>query len=296
MIIRSGQLQALFRSVTCLGAVFGLFTVGGLSLAFADDQSVSSYPSDYKDECYKTPDCYSVVVGSAQINSSKLSPYHAKWTQSSLQNGEFQKTPGGFEESLSVAEDGNWVHIQTIRPGDGTALIGTRRLDHATLEVLDLTLEFENMPSQPAKVFYELTGNSFAADITFADGKTATGKTRSKALPMFDGQIAGLTLAALPLAEGYTATLPMIIPNLGVYWIEASVIGRRNHPTADGRHVAVWEVNANWLNLSDGDIYAPGKDGSGGVYFIAIEPGDGIPHVVEYVNNGGTIQWDGVRR
>ena len=67
-------------------------------------------------------------------------------------------------------------------------------------------------------------------------------------------------------------------------------------PTADGLSVAVWEVNANWLNLTDGDVYGPGRDGDGGVYYISVNPGDGVPPVIEYVNSGGIIAWDGVRR
>ncbi len=141
-----------------------------------------------------------------------------------------------------------------------------------------------------------MTGENFAADVTFADGRKVQGQPRDLAMPMFAGQIGGLTFAALPLRAGYVATLPMVIPNLGIYWIEASVIGKKMIPTADGGSVEVWEVNANWFNLTDGDIYEPGRDGDGGVYYIAVTPGDGIPPVIEYVNNGAIIAWDGVRR
>ncbi len=103
-------------------------------------------------------------------------------------------------------------------------------------------------------------------------------------------------MATLPLKEGYVATLPMIIPNLGIFWIEATVISKNKIPTADGANQEVWEVNANWLNLNVGEVYEPGRDGDGGVYYIAVNPGNGVPPVIEYVNDGAVIAWDGVRR
>jgi hypothetical protein len=113
---------------------------------------------------------------------------------------------------------------------------------------------------------------------------------------MFEGQIGGLTLATLPLTDGYTATLPMIIPTLGIYWIEASVKGKKTIMTEGGDSVETWEVDANWFNLTDGDIYEPGRDGDGGTYYIALNPGNGIPPVIEYANKGAGVTWDGVRR
>ena len=256
-----------------------------------------TYSYDVNDQCYYTSDCYSVQVGSPEVSTSRLAPYHAVWTQDAPNEGEWVRTQATFEEMLSVGSDGQWVHIQKNHLGNGMVKIDTRRLDRKTLQVLDLTIEFENAPpEQPAKVYYDMTGDSFAADVTFADGRKVTGQARDLAMPMFDGQIAGLTIAALPLADGYVATLPMVIPNLGIYWIEVSVVGKKEIQAGDAKSIPVWEVNANWLNLTDGDIYEPGRGGDGGVYYIAVNPGDGVPPVIEYANSGTIIAWDGIRR
>lgn len=277
-----------------------LSAVGVSACAVAGDKTdqaqTRSYSYDVSDQCYYTSACYTVQVGSPEIDPSRLKPYHAFWTQDVPKDGGWVRVPATFEETLAIDEDGNWKHTQIIRPGDGSANIGTRILDRSTLQILSLTLSFENgPPQQPAKVVYDMTGNSFAANVSFADGRTTTGQSRDLAMPMFDGQIGGLILSALPLRGGYVATLPMVIPNLGIYWIEASVVGKKRISTADGASVEVWEVNANWLNLTDGDVYPPGRDGSGGVYYIATSPTDGMPAVIEYVNDGGIIAWDGVR-
>lgn len=292
-------IKKLFIAILAAGAAGIIFGCANPSAAMSEQavESPREYSYDIDDQCYYTSACYSVTVGSSAIDTSRLKPYHAMWTQDVPGDGGWVRSQGTFEESLSQDEDGNWRHVQIQRPGNGSASIGTRRLDGKTFQILDLTLEFEDMPpEQPAKVFYNMTGDSFAADITMNSGEKKQGKPRKLAMPMFDGQIGGLVISALPLKEKYVATLPMVIPNLGIYWIEASVVGRKEIPTADGASVEVWEVNANWFNLTDGDIYGPGRDGSGGVYYIAVEPGDGIPPVIEYVNNGAIIAWDGVRK
>ena len=276
--------------------------LGGLGCAAANqglgqDKQLTQYSYDVSDTCYYTSECYTVQVGSGDVDSSRLKPYRAMWTQDVPQDGVWVRGATTFEEKLSVDEEGNWKHVQTVRQPDGSATIGTRILERDTLQVLNNTLELKGMaPEQPEKVIYDLAGDSFAADVYFSDGRKVQGQSRDLAMPMFDGQIGGLTLAALPLRTGYVATLPMVIPNLGIYWIEASVVGKSYIPTADGSQVEVWEVNANWFNLTDGDIYEPGRDGDGGVYYIAVNPGEGIPHVVEYANNGAIISWDGIRR
>ncbi len=256
-----------------------------------------TYSYDITDDCYYTSKCYSVLVGSKQIDTSKLSPANARWSQRTLKDGKWVTSPGTFDEKLTQLQGGHWQHVQTILVGGKARKTETRVFDKDTLQVLNLTMEFANPPEgAPKQVFYDLTQDDFSADITMPDGTQAKGKTRTKALPMFDGQVAGLTLAALPLSEGYSATMPMIIPNLGIYWIEAKVIDRRMLAIENGESIEVWEVTANWLNLGDGDIYEPGPDADGGSYYMAVTPGDGVPAVIEYANSGARITWDGIRR
>lgn len=282
-----------------------IFTYGAALALLASCQSntpqsvalTKAYSYDITDNCYYTSECYSVVVGSKQIDTAKLAPAHARWTQKALRDGKWQISPGSFDEKLTQLPGGNWQHVQTILVAGKARKMETRVFDKDTLQVLNLTMEFAN-PAQgtPQQVFYDLTQDDFAANITMPDGTQAKGKPRSKSLPMFDGQVAGLTIATLPLSEGYTATMPMIIPNLGIYWIEAKVAGQHTLTLENGEDIEVWDVTANWLNLTDGDVYEPGPDADGGVYYMAVNPGDGVPTVIEYANSGARITWDGVRR
>lgn len=253
------------------------------------------YPENHKDICYQTQACYSVPVGSSDISPDRLKPYSAKWIRSEKQDGQLVRTSVVFEETLSFDESGNWQHVQSIKANDATNVRGTRVLDKQTLEVLSLELLFQNATEgQPSKVHYDLTETEYAANVIFKDGREQKGQARRKAIPMFDGQIAGIAIAALPLRQGYVATLPMIIPNLGVYWVEVTVMGQQTISVGEHSNIDVWEVNTHWLNLTDGDMYPAGREGSGGVYYIAVNPEEGMPHVIEYANDTGVISWDGV--
>lgn len=248
--------------------------------------------------CYQAVECHSVPVGSSAINSAQLSPYHAKWTQSLPQDGEWVETPGGFEERLVMGDDGHWKHMQIVGPDDESRVTGIRRLDRETLQVLDQTVEFKNRPDDhPVSLFLDLTGNEYAAEMVFPNGETRSGPANSLAMPMFDGQIFGVALAALPLEKGFVGSLPAVLAHTGAsYWVEATVVGRQAIATADGNTQDVWEVATKWIDHDSGGVSEGGRNEAGGAYYIAISPESGVPHVIEYVNNGVSIVWDGVRR
>lgn len=175
--------------------------------------------------------------------------------------------------------------------------VAMRMLDGETLQLLSIEIEFPDpQEGQPSRVWYDMTGDMFQPKLTFADGSTRSGgPERPLVQPMFDGQIAGVVISALPLRAGYSATMPMVIPNLGIYWLEITVSAKTEISSEDGLSIPVWEVMANWFNLTDGDIYPPGRDQTGGIYYIAVEPGEGVPHVIEYANSGGVIKWVGAK-
>ncbi len=271
---------------------------------FAEQRTESTTPQQLKvsadttDNCYQELECYSVAVGSADVDSSRLRLYHAKWTQSVPQDGEWVKTPSIFEERLEVAENGHWKHTQINPPGDGTNIIGIRTLDRQTLQVLDEEIEFENKPAEhPTRLFYDLTGDQFVSQTTFANGETKQGEPQALAMPMFDGQILGVALSALPLRQGYTATLPALLAHSSSsYWVEAQVTDRKQFATADGGTQDVWEVSTKWVDHNSGGVSAGGRDEAGGAYYITVNPVEGVPRVIEYANNGVRITWDGIHR
>ena len=116
-------------------------------------------------------------------------------------------------------------------------------------------------------------------------------------MPVFDGWIAGLAIAALPLDEGYWASIPTATYIFkGVHHLTAKVVGRQMLETPLGEMIDVWAVEAEWVDLGSGDIYEPGPAGAGGLYHIAVTPGDGVPYVVKYEAQSNPIMWDGVRQ
>jgi len=256
-----------------------------------------SHPSDHTDPCYASSDCYSVTVGSKAVDSTRLAPYHAIWVQQRVVDGKPTASPATFEERLQREANGHWLHTQIQRPGNGMAITGLRTLDGKTLALNGMQLQIDNGPAeQPTQVDYLIEADGHTGTAQFADGTEKAGTKKPLSMRMFDGHIGGISFASLPLAEGYTASLPMLIPNLGKYWIEAKVRGKKSIVSPAGESIQTWEVDAKWLNLGTGDIYPGGRDGSGGTYYIAIEPGNGVPPVVEYANENAVITWDGVRR
>lgn len=239
---------------------------------------------------------YTTPVGSRIVDGTKLFPFHAFWVRST-KNGDDWAIDGMAEEVLALDEEGRWRHTQILRPKDrDTKVVATRTLDQDTLRPLHFLRTLENGPQgSPIEINLEIGSLDVTGHYLFADG-TTTPFHQELAMPMFDGFIIGLVIATLPLAEDFRITLPTVIPTLNVtYWLEIRVSGKMPYQVRTGEIIEVWEVTANWYNIDAQDWYPPGRDDWGGAYYIAVEPGDGVPFVVEYAHSTLIFAWDGER-
>ena len=238
--------------------------------------------------------CYTVPVGSSAVDETRLQPYRAVWAQ--IATGTDGATnPAAFEETLGQDDDGNWHHVQISRPGEAI-VTQTRTLKARTLESLSLVRTIENGPAHLPTLTRFTTGHGrIDNEQTLADG-TQEDTSYAIGQPNFDGWVAGVIIAALPLEEGYRASLPTTTHSMAAnHQLNVEVIGQAEITALNGAVVDAWEVEAEWFDLASGDIYPAGREGSGGTYYIALNPGAGVPHVVEYAAQGFSILWDGNR-
>lgn len=234
---------------------------------------------------------YTTPVGAAEMNAERIQPYHARWT-----------SPGGvFEEKLVAENKTVWEHEQIAYQGNGAEAIKvsteTRRLSRADLRSLSWSrvfhVESPNLPYRNVSV--ETNGNHYSGLMTKMDGGNAP-YDAALPMPVFDGWIAGLAIAALPLKEDYWASLPTATHLFkGIHHLTIRVVAREEYETPRGEKIDAWAVEAEWVDLGSGDIYEPGAEGDGGVYHIAVEPGGGVPYVLKYEAQSNPIAWDGER-
>ncbi len=245
---------------------------------------------------------HSVPVGSPSINAAAIQPYHAVWS-----NG-----PGLMEEQLTITDGGQLQHVQRgygplsretineVAVDDAyLAVAETRLLARETLASVYMRREIlRALPDPAAHRVIEVAADDegYAGLATTVGGSITSWQLRT-GHPSFDGWIAGLAIAALPLEAGYTASLPTVTHLFrGSHSLTVTVTGQEIVTAGNGEQVNCWAVEAHWLDHASGDIYEPGPNGDGGTYFIAVNPGAGVPYVVQYVNASSNIVWDGVRR
>lgn len=256
--------------------------------------------ADAEEEKAPAPElAYTTPVGSRIVDTGKLAPYNAVWVRHARADEESDwAVSGSAEETLEVDENGRWRHTLIIRPKDrDMKVVATRTLDQETFRPLHFLRTLENGPEAAPVIIEHTIGPIDVSGYSLMADGTKTPFEKELAMPMFDGFIVGLVIAALPLEEGYRETLPTSIPTLNsTYWLEIYVTGKMPYEVITGEVIEVWEVTVNWYNIDDDDWYPPGRDDWGGAYYIAVEPGNGVPFVVEYAHSTLVLAWDGVRR
>lgn len=240
---------------------------------------------------------YTTPVGSRVVDTGKLFPYLAVWVQS-IKNEETWETVGTIQETFEIDENGQWRHTQTPkRDGSNLNVEVIRTMDRDTFRPLHFLRTMENGPEgAPVEINFEIAPIDVTGQFLLADGTTKP-FAKELSMPMFDGSIIGLVIATLPLREGYRETLPTSIPTLNAtYWLEIEVTGKIPYEVLTGEVIEVWEVTTNWYNIDDQEWYPPGRDAWGGAYYIAVQPGGGVPFVIEYAHSTLIFAWDGQRR
>lgn len=273
----------------------GAAIVLGLTAASAPARQPEPASDPYADTRYIGDRliAYTTPVGAAELRADHIAPYHARWTTLN----------GAIEETLEVEDDKRLRHTQrAFRNGDdGLTRVATetrmisredlRSLSWARRHLVDVSA---SLPF--SAVHGEMRPGRFVGEMTAHDGETETYEFATPG-PSFDGWIAGLAIAALPLRDRFWASLPTTTHVMqGNHHLTARVVGDDVYETPQGEEIPVWKVDALWVHLESADVYDPGAAGSGGVYTIAKAPGEGVPYVIAYENQQATILWDGVRR
>ena len=234
---------------------------------------------------------YDVVPGSEAIQTDRIREYHARWRQ--LARGEDGLVDSGtvFEERVRRTSD-RILHTQIVQTARGIKVTEERTFDRRTLQPLSLSRELENGPDgSPRKIILEATDVAWRGTSEMEGGKPEAFEYVA-ATRAFDGWVAGLTLASLPLAVGYEARLPAMVQlQRATYWLRARVVERKEVRYGDSEPVPVWVVETDWVNVVDGSRSPGGAEESGGAYLIAMAPEGDQPHVIEYANNGAVIRW-----
>ncbi len=254
----------------------------------------------YSNEIYSietSPHAYTTPVGSLAIDTKKLRPYTSKWIQKIPKDDQMIDAPGVYYETFLQNEEGHWQHIQTIDTGTEVQVTTTRLFEKDTLRLMEVRKVIENGPPQaPKSVEYQLGTNRYSMKAIMADDSIKE-STNTMTMPQFDGQVGGLTIAALPLEKGLKLSLPMIIPSMKTeFWIEIFVKGEHVIRANNGDKITTWEVDTLWHNLMDGSVYPAGPHKSGGTYYINKKSKPGEPLVIAYSNENGLILWDGIKK
>ncbi|MEM9532886.1 MAG: hypothetical protein AAGA23_18340 [Pseudomonadota bacterium] len=234
---------------------------------------------------------FTTPVGSAELDLSRLSPYRARWN-----------SPGNeIEERLELDENGNWRHTQaTFQVADKRRVQiakEVRVLSGADLQSRYWSREFViDSPKIPfRKSEISLNGLEMKGTRTALDGQEPK-IAFDLPMPAFDGWIVGLAIATLPLETGYWASLPTVTHTFeGIHHLTVRVIDRATIEAGNGEPAESWVVEAEWVDLGSGDIYPPGAAETGGVYHLAVNPGNGVPPVIKYEAQSNPILWDGIR-
>ncbi len=234
---------------------------------------------------------YDVVPGSQQVDTSRLVPYRARWQQFSRSEEGLTDSGVIYEETL-VLGDRTLHHTQVVRQPNGTKATEQRTFDRSSLRPERLTRSLVNAPQgQPKAIELDRKTQTWSGTATMSANQQHPFEYTSEA-DAFDGWVAGLVLASLPLKTGYEAKLPALVQlQQATYLLHAKVVGQRKFKPARGPGVQVWIVDTDWINVTDGSVSPGGAKNSGGSYLIARNPGSGQPHVIEYANNGVVIRW-----
>ena len=106
-------------------------------------------------------------------------------------------------------------------------------------------------------------------------------------LRMLEVAVHDVWMAALPLRDGFSARIPVVMAGGGgKFWAVPRVVGSEKIDIGDGESREAWVVEMDWWGMGkDGDTYFPGGGvngtaGSGGKYWVLKSPPHGVPAVV----------------
>ena len=231
------------------------------------------------------------AVGDARIAGGRIKPGRATYyvrvknpAGSWVGQGTITETAKSIEVEGQAAICREQVRLQP----DWKRVIHTAVFANKDLTPFSTRRRMDDTSQYPvgAEIAFDLNykGKLLAGSHQAKGGEKGPVEAIDMGMAMFEGDVLGLLLAALPLREGFLAKLPvMYSQQRAPYWVVARVVGRKTFTTGTGTSVNAWAVETDWHDMKTGDVY-PGK-GSGGTYYVVPDPPAGYPNVPKYIND-----------
>ena len=241
------------------------------------------------------PDTKPLLIGNELVDGTKIQTYSGVWKQYTIQKGE--RIDNGFIREtgrmISFEDKQVFAQQQEIENAQGKKVTRQIILDRYTLKPIKIDTQIdagrENNKRGSVVIFHD---KGYVAQDVDEDGKI---QSRSIMLPadMYYGMSFGGVIATLPLETGFKVRMPTVFPSWdGMYWLELTVAAEETVQAPDDETLAVYRVDAEWLNLADGEIYPAGPNSSGGAYYILKNNHKDIPRVWRYVTDTYEVIFD----
>jgi hypothetical protein len=191
----------------------------------------------------------SVEVGDPKLTGSQLRPYTNLWAIS-------QQKPGGPSE-----KSGTWSDSLKVTNYEGKPVMKRTQVAKYDKKGIQLTFVsiFNPKTMAPFSFDYSRSDNGNIRHVEFRQRDVTyrhTDSTGSKPKedtakldrPVFDfyGGMYGVLISTLPLAEGYTTTIPALDTNtMAIDWVPVRVKGRETVEAGAGKKAETWVVETS---------------------------------------------------
>ncbi len=232
-----------------------------------------------------------IIPGNQAFGIERVVAYEGRWQQFDRGSG---APLSSYAESLApAAADGVEVleHRIVMELPNAARVVTVTHHDHASLAPLKIDSRLiGGSPERPSQRTFEFTDSGYTVRTRGPEEQVSELQV-SVSVKGFNASNFGLAIAGLPLAAGYRARLPALMPQLqGSYWTVIEVTGETAFSLPDGTTIDAWLVDVNWLHLESGDIYPGGAEGSGGTYTIAKRIEAGHPRVLRYLTDTSDVR------
>jgi Protein of unknown function (DUF3108) len=212
--------------------------------AFGAGDCTDSTSSGGKDAPADRPSI--VEVGDAKLTGSQLKPYTNLWTLT-------QQKPGGPTEKVGTWSDSLETTNYEGRPAMKRTQIAKYEKKRIQLTFVSI---FDPKTMEPFSFDYSRSDNGNIRHVEFRQQnvtyrhvdstglkpKETTAKLDRQVFDFYGGMY-GMLISTLPLAEGYTASIPTLDTNkMAIDWVPVRVKGRETVEAGAGKTAETWVV------------------------------------------------------
>ncbi len=242
-------------------------------------------------------------VGHKHVDGRRIKAHSGRWSMKAKMGDKWVENAVVIEETERAKVDGKDVirRKQTIERMDGIVVATTCILEGKTLAPMSQTKDLQLPagaqlpPGIPIHTEWTYEGKKYRKAERTQSGESTDGAV-DLAAPMFELNVFGLVVAALPLRAGYSAVIPVAMDGgapgqckATQYRVTATVFGKEK-VSFDGRQLEAWRVDTSWADYESGEVTSPGgPDKSGGAYWIVSRRKGKMPHVLRYKNDTADI-------